>query len=302
MHFNPPIVKICFLKSVVLIFLFCYTCFSQINLKAEEEEYYKNKHYTILKGEQESDYPRGVYLVTENVVIKEGKTMTFMPGALVLFKKDTRMTVKGRLICKGSPSATITFARLANDKYFIPLDSNVDARWDGIFVSDSGNVELSFCNINGSKYGIEATASYRGIMVIDTVMFVDNKFQNLKIGNTVIDIPEKHYVFFSSLKFNPNKPEESYKVVSSNYVPPKKVYKWKKPVQFTCGGVALAGLAAYGVCSYMAYDYQNKSNKASNPQEANDYYNKGKTMANIGNAGLIVGILGTIGFSVMFFF
>jgi hypothetical protein len=273
---------------------------AQMNPADEETAFYRSKHYIPIKGEQDSDYPRGVYLVTDDVVIKKGKTMTFMPGTLVLFKKDTRITVEGRLICQGNSKGAITFGRLANEKYLIPLDSGVDARWDGIYVADSGSVEISFTDITGSKYGLENLQA-NGTIILDTVMFQDNKFQNLKVGGNAICVPEDKYIFFSSRTGGAQSVVRNIGGISQDGT--KKAMSWKFPFRIGCGALALAGGALYVTELVAAGDYQKKSDdEKTNATVADNYLGKAQDAANIGNIGAILGILGVIGFTVTFFF
>jgi hypothetical protein len=291
------------LMSIFLALTYTYlapvSSFAQANAADEETEYYRSKHYIPIKGEQDSDYPRGVYLVTNDIVIKKGKTMTFLPGTLVLFKKDTRITVDGRLICQGNPNGTITFGKLANEKYLIPLDEGVDARWDGIFVTDSGSVEISFTYITGSKYGLENDQA-NGTILLDTVMFKDNKFQNLKIGGSRIRVPEGKFVFYSSRTGNPY---DGMKIAGGRLSGEnKKRTNWKIPLRIGCGAVALGGVAVYAAEMLAASDNQKKSDNATNQNDAVDYLTKADNAAALGNSAGIIGVLGAIGFSVTFFF
>jgi len=282
--------------------------FAQSDPAEEETAFYRSKHYIPIKGEQDSDYPKGVYLVTDDVVIKKGRTMTFLPGTLVLFKKDTRITVEGRLICQGTPKGAITFGRLANEKYLIPLDSGVDARWDGIFVAESGSVEIRFADITGSKYGLENDQA-NGTIILDTVMFQDNKFQNLKVGGNSICVPEDKFVFYSSRNgggLNGNKNGNGLSVGDA-----KRPFNWKLSMRIGSGAIALAGGALYVAESIVAADNQKKldavhttntNNNQLTRDEAANYEKKVKDAANIGNAAGIIGILGAVGFAVTFFF
>jgi hypothetical protein len=271
--------------------------FAQTDPADEEAAFYRNKHYIPIKGEQDSDYPKGVYLVTDDVVIRKGKTMTFLPGTLVLFKKDTRITVEGRLICQGTPKGAITFGKLANDKYLIPLDSGVDARWDGIFVAESGSVEIRFSDITGSKYGLENNQA-NGTIILDTVMFQDNKFQNLKVGGNNICVPEDKFIFYSSMS-------SSAQGGLKNAGGSKKPVNLKSPLRIGCGALALAGVVLYAAEFIVAMDYQKKTDAVRNTLnqgKAIDYDKKAHDAANIGNAAGFIGILGAIGFGVTFFF
>jgi hypothetical protein len=271
----------------------------------EERAFYQEKHFIPIKGEQDSDYPKGTYLVTDDVMVKKGRTMTFMPGTTVLFKKDTRILVEGRLICQGNSNGMITFGRLANDKYFIPLDTGVDTRWDGIFVAESGSVEISFSCISGSKYGVEAKEN-AGTVVLDSVLFRENKFQNLKMGVGTVPVAENQYVFYSSRMNNPQKAPEAKaqdgRTGAVDMQPQKHRINWRLAGRIGLGAAALAGGIVYLAERSAALDNQKKSDNATNQNDAIQFSDKAQSAANAGNAGLVIGLLCAIGFSVTFCF
>jgi hypothetical protein len=295
-----------FMTVSMFVSLVPFRSFGQMDASDEETAFYRNNHYIPIKGEQDSDYPKGVYLVTNDVVIKKGKTMTFLPGTLVLFKKDTRITVEGRLICQGNPNGTITFGKLANEKYLIPLDPGVDARWDGIFVVDSGSVEIGFSYITGSKYGLEADRK-AGNIVLDTVMFRDNKFQNLHVAGNDFNTPDNKFIFYSSIENGSRMPGgKGAASPRSISIGKNKNNGWLLPVRFGLGAAALGGCALYATEWFIAANYQKKSDNAKNdPAKQNDadkFLKKAETAATAGNIGLAVGIIGALGFGVTFLF
>jgi hypothetical protein len=297
----PLIKSLCkfIFSTLTYAYLAPLSSFAQMNPADEETAFYRGNHYIPIKGEQDSDYPKGVYLVTDDVVIKKGKTMTFMPGTMVLLKKDTRITVEGRLICQGNPMGTIMFGRLANEKYFMPLDAGVDARWDGIFVAESGSVEISFSSITGSKYGLENNQA-SGAIILDTVVFKDNKFQNLKVAGNLICVPEDKSIFYSSITSAPRSGMKN--TVGPIPSEDKKQANWKIPLRIGCGALALAGSALFVTELVVSGNFQKKSDAARDSADATGYYNKASDASKVGNLGAILGLLGVIGFTVTFFF
>jgi hypothetical protein len=271
----------------------------------EERTFYQDKHFIPIKGEQDSDYPKGTYLVTDDVMVKKGRTMTFMPGTTVLFKKDTRILVEGRLICQGNSNGMITFGRLANDKYFIPLDTGVDTRWDGIFVAESGSVEISFSCIADSKYGVESKEN-AGAVVLDSVLFRDNKFQNLKVGATAVPVVENQFVFYSSKMTNPQRAQDvkaqDGQTGAVNIQPQRHRINWKLAGRIGLGAAALAGGILYLAERSAALDNQKKSDNATNQKDAIQFSDKAQSAAGAGNAGMAVFLICTLGLSVTFFF
>ena len=53
----------------------------------------------------------GPYLVTDDIVVVEGTTLTIEPGTSVYFANDTRMIVRGHLLAEGEPGNLIIFTQ-----------------------------------------------------------------------------------------------------------------------------------------------------------------------------------------------
>lgn len=305
--FYPRKMLAVFIQSaMILCTLLCTFCFSQMSIEEEENAYYRSKRYIPIKGEQESDYPKGIYLVTDDVVVEKGKTMTFMPGTVVLFKKDTRITIQGRLICQGNAKAPITFCRFDNDKYLIPLENGIDARWDGLFVAGDGSLEFSHSNISGSKYGIEAEDA-KSVIALDTVVFRDNKFQNLKVADVTLIVPENQFVFYSSKRSQGLVQKLGAYLDSTQERIQKASNAWKLPVRIGLAALAVSGAVAgvYGLSEYDKYNdlyEQTRIPGTGVAQKVAQYDTKRKSGANTGIVGAVLCAIGLAGFSVTFAF
>lgn len=66
-------------------------------------------------------YPNVHYIVTSNLAIPEGVTMTIMPGTILKFKDNTGISCSGKLFCKGTPDSLIVFTKDEHEKGYIPL-------------------------------------------------------------------------------------------------------------------------------------------------------------------------------------
>lgn len=185
------------LAVILLVMVFCSMANAQTDDFTEEEaEHFRSMEIVpLIDREQDGDYYRMTYLIPHDITIPRGKVMTLYPGSTLLFKKDTRLIVKGSIIAKGKESNPVLFCKLENSDYRTPLDSMVDTKWDGVIVKDSGRLEFQYTHISNSKYGI-AHEGPTGDIIIDSVQFYENRYSNLKIAQKQIQVtPYKNFFF-----------------------------------------------------------------------------------------------------------
>jgi hypothetical protein len=187
------------LKLLSLVALFCSVVEAQVDDFSEEEaDYFRSqKIYPLVVREQDGDYPRSTYLIPHDITIPRGKVMTIYPGCTLLFKKDTRLIVKGTVIAKGKEANPVLFCKLDNSDYYTSVDSMVDTKWDGIFVKDSGRIEFQYTHVTNSKYGVVLDGPV-GDVILDSVQFYENRYQNLKVGQKEITVKPYQNMFYKT--------------------------------------------------------------------------------------------------------
>lgn len=136
-----------------------------------------------LKGvisENTTLHPDVHYIVTSNMLIPEGITLTVEPGTVIRFKDNVELINKGRIIAKGEPGNMITFTKteLGTSGYKLTLETND---------------EFSYCIVEYANY-ISASswnhhycyetgdAEYEYIQNVSNNMFIGS---NLEIGNNI---------------------------------------------------------------------------------------------------------------------
>jgi hypothetical protein len=149
----------------------------------------------LMQGAVEGDFAPGVYLIPHDMIIPEGKTVTLFSGTTILLTQNAMLVVNGTLVCSGTREAPVVFRRLDNRKYFEAIDHRVETRWDGIYLPDSAKLKMSNTIVSESKYGIVISGKNVS-MIFDSVRFVNNKFQNVKIGNKIMKINENSPIVF----------------------------------------------------------------------------------------------------------
>jgi hypothetical protein len=182
-----------------LLVLYCPMVTAQVDdFSKEEADYFRSqKIYPLVAHEQDGDYPRSTYLIPHDITVPRGKVLTLYPGSTLLFKKDTRLIVKGKIIAKGKDRNPVLFCKLDNSDYYTPVDSMVDTKWDGIFVEDSGRIEFQYAHVTDSKYGISLSGPV-GDIVLDSVQFYENRYQNLKVGKKEVKVTPYQYLFYQT--------------------------------------------------------------------------------------------------------
>jgi len=109
------------------------------------------------------------YIVTGNVLVSQGATLTIKPGVMVKFDSGRLMQVDGELIARGTETESIVFT--SNKPSPAPgdwggtkfTDSSVDATYDGAGNYVSGSI-MQYCTV---EYG-------NGLDMRDSSLFIDH--------------------------------------------------------------------------------------------------------------------------------
>ncbi len=283
-----------FIQIAVMLYICIHRVTAQYDPLKEENDFYREKGYVLLSGEQYGDYESNVYLVTDDVIIGKGRTLTFYPGTVVLFKKNTKLIVKGNLICQGNKKGPVTLKKLDNGKYFYRLEPQLPALWHGIEAGESAQLEIRFTYIMSCKFGIAANTAFKSI-ILDTVKFSGNKYHNLKIGGSVLKVPDNKFVSFNSeskpYKVTPCKEDKTAGMRETGK-------KWKVPVRIILGTAALAGAVIAGIFHYRANDYKKQYDESTFTAETDRLRKKTKSNRLVGNIGIGISTAGAVGFAI----
>ncbi len=121
------------------------------------------------------------YVITNNIGVAAGSTLTIQPGTTVRFNGDFTFTVAGTLIARGTPAQHIVILGSAEGWGRMEfLDSAVDAVFDGAGAYLSGSVirwaDVTLSSINGphaAPYLADSTFTTGLYFTVDTVMIVE---------------------------------------------------------------------------------------------------------------------------------
>ena len=93
------------------------------------------------------------YIVTDNILVVEGITLTIDPGTVVRFDEDRALRIDGSLLARGSVTDKITFTSNhsnGNWAYILFTDTSVDAKYD-INGNYTGGSILEYCIVEHAK-------------------------------------------------------------------------------------------------------------------------------------------------------
>lgn len=136
----------------------------------------------------------GVFIVTSDIYVPSGKTVTIKPGTTFLFRNFTEMHIEGRLIAEGTPDLPIVFTS-EFDQTCNP-GSTLRANpydWNGIFIHEGGlGSSLAHCSIRYTVYGVNSLSKY---VKFDQVTFTENGRSDLTIEGTRQPVSDKPYSY-----------------------------------------------------------------------------------------------------------
>ncbi|MDD3051753.1 MAG: S8 family serine peptidase, partial [Candidatus Cloacimonetes bacterium] len=140
------------------------------------------------------------YILTDNLRIAEGATLTIEPGTTIKFDPDNRIDVRGSLIAVGTPENMITFTK------------NQDGLGNGLLASSSINgsdIHLSYVIIEYQGPAFEA-ASPDGDLTIENCLFTNCDGINgsyFDVSNPAANMSIEKNMFYNNrryIRFTPN--------------------------------------------------------------------------------------------------
>ncbi len=255
----------------------------------------------LVEATQSGELAPGTYLIPHDLLIEKGKVLTIFAGSTILFTQNAMLVVNGKLVCSGTAEAPIVFRRLDNQKYFQPIDSRVEIRWDGIYLPDSAKLEMKNTIVSDSKYGIVISGKDVA-MVFDSVLFINNKFQNVKIGNQVMKIDENTPVVFRYPEQRGVFVEPAVVKYATETIQNKKGKKQHKTnypkLRVSMGIMGIAGLAG-GIAGVVAHKKYSESYEKKKDEGDLEMSKAGRIAA---AGGAVLFGIGAAGFTWTFFY
>jgi len=264
-----------------------------------------------LTGDQWGTYAAGLYVVTGDIIVPEGRTMIVEPSTVIRFNRYCGLIVRGTLVCKSDLQRGIHFTSTATAPDTIDeWDGAKAPQWNGVEVKQGASAEFENVRILNSVFGMKVAAQSQRVELKD-VMFFNNE-QDFSIDDSTVYVEAgRPFNYVSVLKAEEPALKAPEKIIASpdTMVPvekkrppkPTKVREpWKTPVRLTLGGIAIAGVAAGVVCHLKAEQYREQYPTAG--EDATEIRNKGNNLYMLRNVYIGGGAAGAAGLTITFFF
>ncbi len=137
--------------------------------------------------------------VTDNVLVENGVTLAFSPGANISFNEFYHIDVQGTILAQGSADERITFT--AADPYLFTYDNDLAGCWNGFkFINTNDSNDLSLFSYAIFEYAKAVATDNPGYTDAGAVFQVYN-FDKLRIENSIF---RNNYANYGSI-FTVNK-------------------------------------------------------------------------------------------------
>jgi hypothetical protein len=243
---------------------------------------------------------KGPYLVTSDIYVPAGKTVTVAAGTVFLFKNFTGLHVQGTLVAQGTGDRPVVLTS-ENDRRFNPGSSLIPNPydWNGVFIHDDAiGTDLQHIEVAYSVYGINSLTKF--IRIVDGV-FRDNGRANLTIEGQAQTVTAEPFSYTLSVK-NASVDGVPVKLLRDPDAPRRNVLRYSGLSLFVSGVVAGAVFTTQWDASKRRmnevaadlFTYQN-SDFVSAQSDRN-------RNAGLMTAGYVLGFIGACGFAYSFFF
>jgi hypothetical protein len=139
-------------------------------------------------GNMDLDSTGNPYIVSDNITVGEGKTLTIGPGCVLLFKEYTGIDVSGDLTVQGTAARPVVFTSHNDNKWNSTSEKQPEAfDWNGIRILTGGRAVLSRFLVSYSVYGIQAQSED---IVINEGVFNQNGQFNFTLSGKILAVQE----------------------------------------------------------------------------------------------------------------
>lgn len=245
------------------------------------------------------------YLVTSDIEVPFGKTVTIEAGVTLLFQNFTGFQVQGQLIAEGTKENPIIFTSEFDGKYHPDTTQIANPfDWNGIYIhKDAFGSRFKFSKILYSVYGVKSDTR---LIRLDPCVFNGNGKANLTLVDSIIVVTDnKPFTFVLSTRDAQNE-GITIKLVEDPQSKKRRFFRLGGGLDFLAG----AALGAYGYYRYRdsseEFEFLQSDDIENTGVNSNSLYKEAEKSRN-GDiamivAGAAVAALGAVGFTLSFTF
>jgi len=258
---------------------------------------------TFLSGEIKGAFPRDNYIISSDLSVKFGDTLSFEAGSELRFKPNTGLMIRGVLLVLGKIDNPIILTSSQEQAVRSPV-KNTDSicTWKGVDFSTSKVMSrLSYCLFCFCDSALVIKNTSQKIN-IDHVVFHKNKFTNLVwVGKTIETEDDVEYVYQldsnDNSRKNPTFPLNIATALAQSFKG-----RWKIASKLTFSAVSFAGAGMWIFGYLKAEEYNRQYIEQRDMDNAQKMREKRDGMVNVANAGVAMCMVGTGAFFITFLF
>jgi hypothetical protein len=258
---------------------------------------------TFLSGEIKGAFPRDNYIISSDLSVKFGDTLSFEAGSELRFKPNTGLTIRGVLLALGKVDNPIILTSSQEQAARSPVKNTDSIRtWKGIDFSASKVMShLSYCLFCFCDSALVIKNTFQKID-IDHVVFHKNKCTNLVwAGKTLETIDDVEYIY--RLDSNDNAPKNDlFPFKAASAIAQSLKGRWKIVSRSTFSIVSLTGAGMWIIGYLKAEDYHRQYQLQKDTYNAQRMREERDNMVNVMNAGVALCMIGTGAFGITFLF
>jgi|GEM_PF-6756988 len=187
---------------------------------------------TYLTGEKDGVIGPGTYIVSGNLHVLPGKTLTVSAGTVMHFEPFTGIVVRGKLIVDGTSDKPIVFTSVKDGAVEGATPAEFD--WNGLDVSnEAAYVRLSNVTIKYASIGVNVRSSTIPVL-IDNVFLFRSGYAGILRESKVVAAAENLPVHFDWRPQGFTAREDA--AAGAGQAPAKEKQKVKKPRTASDGG------------------------------------------------------------------
>jgi hypothetical protein len=257
---------------------------------------------TILKGELHGIFPKNIYTVSGDIIVKKVDTLVFEAGSELKFQPLTGIKVYGIFIANGNRENCVLFSLEKNN-----ADSSLK-KWNGLVIADSSaGVRLSYSMFCDAEVAVDLVNMSHNVVFNNVVFHNISSVNMLGRGSQAGITDDVEYIYDGTGEKIISTLDKVHSISLSdvNYadLPLKRQSaNLHIPVRWSLAIIALGGSGLWAGGNYYAKKYDRQYNLQNTIKGAEDFRRKRDNMAYIQNMGMAICGIASGCLSITFWF